>query len=291
MVTALAGRSEAPLVSRPRDTLSGVRVASSSSRASLPLAPGHSVSRHAVRTEPLDTDEGWAKFNRHYWPETTAASVEFSSAVRDRAAFDETGSRTRVGWGWRPTPRRCSPLLQTGFSTRRAIARSLRAGAVPGARDPRRRGTRSAARARGVGSRTTTGGARPIEGSGHCSCTRDPVQDEPPAPRLLAPPAAAAALGRGGKSRRKRALFISSPIGLGHAQRDVAIADELRQLHPDLRDRLAGAASGHAGARERRASGSTRRAHCSRTSRATSSASPPSTTCTASRRSGAWTRS
>ncbi|MDQ4048640.1 MAG: alpha/beta hydrolase, partial [Actinomycetota bacterium] len=29
---------------------------------------------------------------------------------------------------------------------------------------------------------------------------------------------------------RKRALYISSPIGLGHAQRDVAIARELRQL-------------------------------------------------------------
>ncbi len=37
-----------------------------------------------------------------------------------------------------------------------------------------------------------------------------------------------------GRSRRKRALFVSSPIGLGHAQRDVAIADELRRLHPDL---------------------------------------------------------
>jgi len=31
-----------------------------------------------------------------------------------------------------------------------------------------------------------------------------------------------------------RALFVSSPIGLGHAQRDVAIARELRRLHPDL---------------------------------------------------------
>src|SRR6202034_1840698 len=35
-------------------------------------------------------------------------------------------------------------------------------------------------------------------------------------------------------SRRRRALYISSPIGLGHAQRDVAIADELRRLRPDL---------------------------------------------------------
>ena len=34
--------------------------------------------------------------------------------------------------------------------------------------------------------------------------------------------------------RPKRALYISSPIGLGHAWRDVAIARELRALHPDL---------------------------------------------------------
>jgi predicted glycosyltransferase len=35
-------------------------------------------------------------------------------------------------------------------------------------------------------------------------------------------------------ARRRRALYLSSPIGLGHAQRDLAIADELRILHPDL---------------------------------------------------------
>jgi len=34
--------------------------------------------------------------------------------------------------------------------------------------------------------------------------------------------------------RKKRALFVSSPIGLGHAQRDVAIAKELRALVPGL---------------------------------------------------------
>jgi predicted glycosyltransferase len=33
---------------------------------------------------------------------------------------------------------------------------------------------------------------------------------------------------------RPKALFISSPIGLGHAQRDVAIARELRRLVPEL---------------------------------------------------------
>ncbi len=33
---------------------------------------------------------------------------------------------------------------------------------------------------------------------------------------------------------RPRALFVSSPIGLGHARRDVAIAKDLRELIPDL---------------------------------------------------------
>src|SRR5207249_7667853 len=36
------------------------------------------------------------------------------------------------------------------------------------------------------------------------------------------------------KARRRRALYIPSPIGLGHAQRDVAVARELRRLVPDL---------------------------------------------------------
>jgi predicted glycosyltransferase len=36
------------------------------------------------------------------------------------------------------------------------------------------------------------------------------------------------------QSRPRRALYLSSPIGLGHARRDLAIAQHLRQLHPDL---------------------------------------------------------
>ncbi len=36
-------------------------------------------------------------------------------------------------------------------------------------------------------------------------------------------------------SREPRALYLSSPIGLGHGRRDIAIARELRKLHPDLK--------------------------------------------------------
>jgi predicted glycosyltransferase len=35
-------------------------------------------------------------------------------------------------------------------------------------------------------------------------------------------------------SRKRRVLYLSSPIGLGHAMRDLAISRELRDLHPDV---------------------------------------------------------
>jgi pimeloyl-ACP methyl ester carboxylesterase/predicted glycosyltransferase len=37
-----------------------------------------------------------------------------------------------------------------------------------------------------------------------------------------------------GLGRRKKALYLSSPIGLGHARRDLAIVEELRSVEPDL---------------------------------------------------------
>jgi predicted glycosyltransferase len=39
---------------------------------------------------------------------------------------------------------------------------------------------------------------------------------------------------KAGKRQPKRALYLSSPIGLGHARRDIAITRELRLLHPDI---------------------------------------------------------
>ena len=72
-----------------------------------------------------------------------------------------------------------------------------------------------------------------LEGSGHAPHVRDPVKVNLLLREFIAPPPPARRWVRG-KSRRKRALYISSPIGLGHAQRDAAIADELRKLHPDL---------------------------------------------------------
>jgi pimeloyl-ACP methyl ester carboxylesterase len=87
---------------------------------------------------------------------------------------------------------------------------------------------------RGVALAEHTGGRLVVlEGSGHAPHVRDPVKVN----LLLRDAVLSAPQKRRwtrGRSRRKRALYVSSPIGLGHAQRDIAIADELRKLHPDL---------------------------------------------------------
>ena len=72
-----------------------------------------------------------------------------------------------------------------------------------------------------------------LEGAGHCPHARDPVRVNLLLRDFVAPRPAPRSWTRG-RTRRKRALYVSSPIGLGHARRDIAIARELRHLHPDL---------------------------------------------------------
>ena len=76
-----------------------------------------------------------------------------------------------------------------------------------------------------------------LEGSGHLPQARDPVKVNGllrDFAESVAPPAPKVKTWTRALNRRRRALYISSPIGLGHARRDVAIAKELRKLHPDV---------------------------------------------------------
>jgi predicted glycosyltransferase len=87
---------------------------------------------------------------------------------------------------------------------------------------------------RGAAMAEQTGGELVVlEGSGHAPHIRDPVKVNLLLRDFVKPPAPPRRWVRG-KSRRRRALYGSSPIGLGHAQRDVAIAKELRKLVPEL---------------------------------------------------------
>lgn len=76
-----------------------------------------------------------------------------------------------------------------------------------------------------------------LEGAGHGPMARQPVkvnhlirdfaQRFGPIPPVSPPWKAA-------PRRPRRVLYLSSPIGLGHARRDLAIADALRKHHPDV---------------------------------------------------------
>jgi pimeloyl-ACP methyl ester carboxylesterase/predicted glycosyltransferase len=72
-----------------------------------------------------------------------------------------------------------------------------------------------------------------VGGGGHLPAVRDPVLFNRSVRDFVAGAPRTSTWVRA-MGRKRRALFISSPIGLGHVQRDLAIARELRKLHPDL---------------------------------------------------------
>jgi hypothetical protein len=104
---------------------------------------------------------------------------------------------------------------------------------VPGPGGPWRRGRHPSVGQRAKLAELADGELVTLEGSGHAPHVRDPVRVNLLLREFVKPAPPPRRWVRG-KSRPKRALYISSPIGLGHAQRDVAIAGELRKLHPDL---------------------------------------------------------
>ena len=72
-----------------------------------------------------------------------------------------------------------------------------------------------------------------IQGGGHLPAVRDPVLFNRSISTFVGAPQRTRTWTRA-MSRPRKVLFLSSPIGLGHVQRDLAIAHELRKLEPDL---------------------------------------------------------
>ena len=183
--------------------------------------------------DELDTDEGWAKYNKWYWQRDYRGFLEFFFSQVFTEPHSTKPIEDCVEWGLDTTGEtlaltQLAPDLQP--EELRELARRVRCPVlvIHGEADAIQSARRGIALAEHTAGRLVL-----LEGSGHAPHVRDPVKinvllrdfvkPAPPPRRWVR-----------GKSRRKRALYISSPIGLGHAQRDVAIADELRKLHPDL---------------------------------------------------------
>jgi pimeloyl-ACP methyl ester carboxylesterase/predicted glycosyltransferase len=183
--------------------------------------------------EELDTDEGWAKHNKHYWLRDYRGFLEFFFSRFFTEPHSTKPFEDCVGWGLESTGEmlvtaQYGAALQTEEA--RELASRIRCPVlvIHGTKDAIASVTRSVAMAEQTGGELVL-----LEGSGHGAHVRDPVKVNLLLRDFLKPARPAQRWVRG-KSRRKRALYISSPIGLGHAQRDAAIADELRKLHPDL---------------------------------------------------------
>ena len=72
-----------------------------------------------------------------------------------------------------------------------------------------------------------------VGGGGHLMCARDPVAFSRLVRDFVGVQPERVTWVRG-MARKRRALFISSAIGLGHVQRDLSIARQVRLLQPDL---------------------------------------------------------
>ncbi len=204
----------------------------------LALAPGH-PDRDVMRRfdEALDTDAGWAKYNRHYWERDYEGFLQFFFEQMFNEPHSSKQIEDCVGWGLETDPGVLADTMgglgSCAMESFADVCARVRCPTlvIHGDRDMIRPHEQGAALAAITGGQLVT-----LEGSGHGPHARDPVKvnhllRDFVAPRRPGPPAR----WRRGAARGPRALFVSSPIGLGHARRDVAIARELRALVPGLR--------------------------------------------------------
>jgi pimeloyl-ACP methyl ester carboxylesterase len=184
--------------------------------------------------EPLDTQEGWAKYNIHHWLRDYHDFLEFFLGKCFTEPHSTKQIEDGIAWALETTPEALADHeagigLPTGVEFTDLCERvRCPVLVMHGDEDAIRPHAQGAALAE-----ATRGEFVMLEGSGHLPQARDPVKVNLLLRDFIAKPAPGCRWVRG-KSRRKRALFVSSPIGLGHAQRDAAIATELRKLHPDL---------------------------------------------------------
>ena len=206
----------------------------------LPLAPHHQERLIHGFNDALDTEDGWAKYNRHYWQKDYRGFLEFFFSKMFTEPHSTKQLEDGVGWGLETTPDTLTATVDAvrALGDPEQIGEKIRALCaevkcpvlvLQGDDDAIKPHAWGAEFARLTGGELVT-----LSGSGHSPHCRDPVKVNLLVRDFVDPGRAKTSTWTRGKSRSKRALLISSPIGLGHAQRDVAIAKELRKLVPDL---------------------------------------------------------
>jgi pimeloyl-ACP methyl ester carboxylesterase/predicted glycosyltransferase len=184
---------------------------------------------------------GWASFNRFNWLEGDYdAFLRFFFAETFSEPHSSKQVEDAVAWGQDISPETLVDTTAgrlgcdgaTCLSIEPLCAQVACPVTVLHGTDDRVRGLRYGERLAEL-----TGGALiRVEGAGHGPASRDPVLVNREIKAFvdgLSPPVARPTWTRAAR-RPPRVLYVSSPIGLGHARRDLAIARELRALRPEL---------------------------------------------------------
>jgi pimeloyl-ACP methyl ester carboxylesterase/predicted glycosyltransferase len=188
--------------------------------------------------EPRDSYEGWGKANRHYWLADYRGWVEFFMSQVFTEPHSTKQREDGIAWGLDTTAETllltAPAVVEPTSGDAEAIGRLVRCPVliVHGDQDGIVPHETGAALADWTGAQMVT-----IRGGGHAPSMRDPVQTNlliRGFAESLGPRAPASRTWTRSRDRRQRVLYVSSPIGLGHARRDLAIADELRALRPGL---------------------------------------------------------
>jgi pimeloyl-ACP methyl ester carboxylesterase/UDP:flavonoid glycosyltransferase YjiC (YdhE family) len=203
------------------------------------LTPPPPWQRHSFEDD-FGLDEGWPRFNRHSWRRDYPGFLDFFFREMFQEPHSEKQIEDCIGWGLDIGEAALEHTMDAppAYETREE-AEALVAGArcpvlvIHGDLD------RITALERGRRVAELTGGDLIVlEGSGHGPNARDPVKVNALirdfATRALGAPVVAERRWTRAPVRGPRALLVSSPIGLGHARRDIAIARELRRLVPRL---------------------------------------------------------
>ncbi len=198
------------------------------------LAPGHPERDVSPFEDKIENDREWAKYNRLYWERDFPGFLEFFFAK----CFNEPHSTKQiedcVGWGLQTTPQTLADATRGIGLLRDELFRETCARVrcptlvIHGDNDLVRPLAQGDALARATGGELVT-----LQGSGHIPNSRDPVRINLLVREFVGRGTPTSAWTRA-RSRAKRVLFVSSPIGLGHARRDLAVADQLRGLAPGL---------------------------------------------------------
>ena len=105
------------------------------------LTPSHPNYRQYPSDEPLDTDEGWAKCNLHYWRRDYRGFLEFFFAQQLPEPHSTKQIEDCVRWGLEGGAESlilADEEAPPPWASEEEARAHLRARALPGARDPRR---------------------------------------------------------------------------------------------------------------------------------------------------------